>query len=279
MVCVDEAQDLDPCQQVMLDRMVTDTALIVGDKYQAIYGFRGADANSWDRLMERHSCIQLPLTWSFRCPRAVVREAQQWVPEILPTDSAPEGEVKDLGRGAWREMIKYGDVILCRNNKPLIPVFYQLLRRGIGAKIAGADIGKGLIALVKKIPGGSLKEFLSNLEIWAEAERAKARAKGKESKVGLIDDKVGCLILIAEATGSRDGLIKQIESMFSNERAPVTLSTVHKAKGLEWDRVFFLDRDLIPSPYCKLPWEQQQERNILYVAVTRAKHSLFYVRS
>lgn len=55
------------------------------------------------------------------------------------------------------------------------------------------------------------------------------------------------------------------------------LSTIHKAKGLENDRVFFLCPELIPSRFATQPWQYEQERNLKYVAITRAKRELIYV--
>ena len=57
----------------------------------------------------------------------------------------------------------------------------------------------------------------------------------------------------------------------------VQLLTVHKAKGLEADRVFVVDRHLLPAVYAQKAWERQQESNLDYVARTRARKSLIYV--
>ena len=64
--------------------------------------------------------------------------------------------------------------------------------------------------------------------------------------------------------------------MFGNtkdgEQPPVlTLSTVHKSKGREWQRVYILGRaKYMPSPYAKKAWQIEQESNLEYVAITRA---------
>ena len=51
------------------------------------------------------------------------------------------------------------------------------------------------------------------------------------------------------------------------------LSTVHKAKGLEADNVYILTPERMPHPKATNP---QEERNICYVAITRAKKNLYY---
>jgi len=68
-----------------------------------------------------------------------------------------------------------------------------------------------------------------------------------------------------------------IKGIFSDEVKGIILSTIHKAKGLENDRIFFLAPELIPSKYATQPWQYEQEQNLFYVAVTRAKHELIYV--
>ena len=58
----------------------------------------------------------------------------------------------------------------------------------------------------------------------------------------------------------------------------VVLSTVHRAKGLETDRVFIICPEILPwiMP-SQLEWERQQEMNLRYVAITRPKKTLVYV--
>ena len=63
----------------------------------------------------------------------------------------------------------------------------------------------------------------------------------------------------------------------------VTLSTIHKAKGMEWSRVYFLDSWRLPSKFARIAAEDgnpealRQENNLSYVAITRAKHELIYI--
>jgi superfamily I DNA/RNA helicase len=79
-----------------------------------------------------------------------------------------------------------------------------------------------------------------------------------------------------------ESLLAKIELMFTDqpEATRLTLSTVHKAKGLEFETVFILDRDkYMPSRYAVQAWQKTQEQNLLYVAVTRAKLRLVYINS
>jgi superfamily I DNA/RNA helicase len=71
------------------------------------------------------------------------------------------------------------------------------------------------------------------------------------------------------------------ESLFvdeGNKLNCILLCSVHKAKGLEWPRVYILGRfDYMPFHRAELDWEKVQEQNLIYVAVTRAEHELVYV--
>lgn len=68
--------------------------------------------------------------------------------------------------------------------------------------------------------------------------------------------------------------------MFKNKQPDVLLSTIHRAKGLEAERIFLLNPDEMPLKWSnQQAWELEQEYNIKYVALTRAKHELYLVKS
>ena len=78
---------------------------------------------------------------------------------------------------------------------------------------------------------------------------------------------------------SIEAVVDSIQSLFEdNVSNMLTLSTIHKAKGREWETVYWLDREgTLPSPYATQKWQQDQEDNLCYVAATRAKSSLIEV--
>jgi len=185
-----------------------------------------------------------------------------------------------------------GDTILCRNNAPLIKVAYKLIASGRGVCVVGRDIGAGLKLLAKRIVGKDLTQpvayLLQGLMEWKDQEAAKALAKDQPSKLEAINDKAESLFAIIDGSGATtiEDVINAIEELFGKTSAPITLSTIHRAKGMEWDRVFFLNQKLIPSiwavkAYDKDPeryeWMMQEERNLRYVGVTRAKKQLTYI--
>ena len=76
-VMVDEYQDQSPVNHALLSRLVKGHLIGVGDPYQNIYGFRGAKAGGMSAAVKSYSMTQLPLSVSFRCPKAIV-EASRW---------------------------------------------------------------------------------------------------------------------------------------------------------------------------------------------------------
>jgi hypothetical protein len=73
-------------------------------------------------------------------------------------------------------------------------------------------------------------------------------------------------------------VIEKIDNIFSKDtKTGICLSTMHKSKGLESERVFILHPELMPSKYAKLSWQLEQEKNLEYVAYTRAKTFLGFI--
>ena len=278
-VFVDEAQDTNAIQRAILRKLLArgGRLIAVGDAAQAIYGFRGADSNALNLLAEEFApCERLPLSVTYRCARAITEYAQDYVPAIQPREGAPEGEVNALDQDFKLTDLGQRDIVICRTTAPLIDLGYQMLRARIPLRILGKDIGEGLAALVRKCDrrGAGLEAMLTALEKWRIRESEKAIAKGQDSRAEAIEDKASALALLAE--GLPEGrrtvavLLRVLEELFTDANSRVTLSTVHKAKGLEAETVWWLGRSLCPSRWAKQEWQQQQEANIIYVAITRA---------
>lgn len=300
-VLLDEAQDTNRVRREIAIRMLkphTGRLIAVGDDRQAIYGFTGADSDAMDRIKGRLGSAVLPLTVTYRCPKAVVALAQQWVPDIQAHESAPEGIVRSVRleplavgesstvRCFWDDQpFTHTDAVLCRNTKPLVELAYAMLRKRIPCRIEGRDIGQSMITLCRKWKVTMLDGLTTRLTEYRRREVANLMAKKREQKAAEVEDKVDTLLVLIDAV-RLDGknrvqdLIDLINSMFGDlsigeQPRCITLSTIHKAKGREWDRVFILGRNrYMPSKWAKRDWEKRQEENLMYVAMTRAKREL-----
>ena len=287
VVFVDEAQDLSPARQALIGKFVKPRygrLVIVGDPAQAIYGFAGADAQSLSNLIREYDATVLPLSVTWRCPKAVVRAAQQYVPDITAADSAPEGSVSEMM--LLPETLEPGrDAVLCRNTAPLISTAYALIRGGTPARVEGRDIGEGLAALARRWKLRTCSELLERLETHEARELAKLDGTPDElEQAEKLRDRLDTLREIIIACQSRDehlvtDVVSAIAALFGDDvKGAVVLATYHKSKGREWRRVFLFEHfTRCPSKAARQPWQLEQEGNLAYVAITRAQEDLVYI--
>lgn len=292
MVIVDEAQDLNNCQIALLASALRRDSrlLVVGDPHQAIYGFRGSDHEIFEKLVDRFNCRTLPLSITYRCPNRVVEEAQALVPEIEAAPDAIEGEVRDvLYEDAMIELESlYGehgeidpgreDLVLCRTMAPLVIPCFDLIRAGVKAQIRGRDIGKNLVKLVQKYKAKSLEELMTKLETYRAKMLKKYTELDQMHLFQRVHDQVDTISAIADYVDTVTDLVARIRAIFSEDLRGVTFSTIHRAKGCEASHVWILSPHLLPHPMARKDWEKTQEKNLEYVAITRAKESLAYIR-
>lgn len=266
IVLVDEAQDLSELNHIMLKKICAGRLIAVGDSRQAIYAFRGAHSYSMSMLKDQWKAKVLTLTTCFRCPEVIVKRVQRLVPSIRPFKLG--GTFANLEYSWKPEDIIPGGAILCRNNAPLIKCAFHLLNHGVSCHILGSDIGKGVIKLAKDLSGNAsdIEYFEHLLEAWyaATPEHKKAKALDKKQSI----------LAALENVDTLAQLVPKLEELFKRTDGTVTLSTGHKCKGFEWDDVYHLNPELIPSRFAHSEDERKQEMNLLYVIETRAKRSL-----
>ncbi len=286
MVVVDEAQDMNASQLMLAQRACKrgGRIVVVGDDRQAIYGFRGADSGAIDRLKKELNAQELGLTITYRCGKSIVARAQALVPDFTAAETNSDGVIDSIQFDAIITQAKPGDFILSRKNAPLMSTCLRLLRAGIPARVEGRDIGKNLAGTIKKFRAKSVPDFLKKLAAWQKKETVRVTAKGKdvEAKVQVIDDQFETLAALADGATNVDEIVERCYRLFEdsvevvggkvvrNRKPAVVLSSVHKAKGLEADRVFILVDAMSKR-------RDQEELNIEYVAITRAKHHLTLV--
>ncbi len=286
-VFVDEAQDLSAAQLhvATMARRLGGRMLFVGDRRQAIYGFAGADSRSVDTIIERTGAQELPLSICYRCPSSHLDMAREIVPQIEAREGAPVGETKTVYRSKLNQEIQEGDIVLCRITAPLVQLCWELIKERIPARIKGRDIGRQMVTIIRKAsdfvePSRTWVDgFLAGLDGWAQKELDFLRRKeGTETQQEAVLDKRDAISFMFGAVHPQNAgeLESFIEELFADGRASVTLSTVHRAKGLETDRVWILKPDLLPFPKAT-GWQVEQEWNLKYVALTRAKKFLGFV--
>lgn len=285
VIFLDEAQDLSRARQALARKFMkpgTGRMIVVGDDRQAIYGFSGADAAALNNLTEELGAMTLPLSVTWRCPKSVVAVAQKFVPDLEAAPTAPDGLV--LHVQALPDDLNTSDAILCRNTAPLINLAYKLIRTGKPCKVEGRQIGEGLINLAQRWNVKTTDALENRLAVYLDRETQKAMAKGNEQKAVDITDKVDTLREVIAAVNHKgehtvEAVIEFINNLFADGANNVTtLATYHRSKGREWDRVILWEHaERCPSKAARQVWQKEQENNLAYVAITRAKDTLVFV--
>lgn len=276
VVMADESQDLFTLQKEILQRYIKPRGrfIAVGDSKQLIYNFMGSDLDVFNSIKRMSNTICLPLSVTYRCAKKIVEKANEVFPgtECVPT--AIEGVIRS---GDIFEA-ESGDFILCRNNYPLVVAFIMLLEKGKKASIMGRDFGENLCRMMDN------QSCLDDLYLLLEDKASKLKKRGL-SEIAIINnasyvalkEKVSIIeTLYKRFPGSFLALKQKIKNIFSDDKTGIILSTIHKSKGLEAKRVFFLNPELIPSKFAKTPKALYAEDCLKFVAITRAKEELVY---
>ena len=309
-IVVHNCQDTNPARRLLALAMldpINGRFVGVGDRHQAIYRFAGADSDAMDLVKAALGSQELPLSVTYRCPKEVVKEANELVPDLTAHESAPQGMVRYIDYNArtgetvdgnapshlWAESLTVNDSILCRNTRPLVETFFRLLdsHDAPPLRLETNTLASPYLSLIDQMGVDHIKPLTSKLENHRRVCEEKWR-EGRPEKYHAISDKIDTILLLANRCLNRgqtsvESLKTTIQFVFSNgnnegkdqEREKrLTLCTVHKSKGREWDRVYILGRNLfMPSKYAKKPEEIEQEKNLEYVAITRAKRELVYI--
>ncbi len=268
---VDEMQDVNPAQFRLLSALLSDDPdlFVVGDPNQSVYGFNGADPTLLNRLPQiLRGTRVIRLDENHRCTPQVVAVATEVLRDaggaaasevVPPRSSRVDGPVPrvvshttDDDEATWAaRQVKLSRApgrpwssvaVLTRTNAQLTKVLAAMEAAGVPAAVAGADLG----------PASDLRGEGSHRGARAGAPST-ARAGGPG--VDLDDEEVA-------------------ESI---RRDHVVLSTYHRAKGLQWQTVLVLGLSggLMPLASAQTPAAVEEERRLLYVALTRSEDELW----
>lgn len=268
-VILDEAQDSNP----IVHKLLTDQGcqlMVVGDPAQQIYSWRGAV-----NLMDRFSGPRLQLTQSFRFGQAVADEAAKWL-EHTGTGITVKG-LPSITSEVTDDFMSSPDAVLCRSNGAAMSNAFEFLSRDKRvAIVGGVQHLKDLAFAAIDLRGGKKSKHpeLIAFSNWSELMAYTEEPGGGDLKP---------LVQLINQHGSVK-VIDACNRIVDEERGfpDVVISTVHKAKGREWDtvqiaedfanaqpeEVFSTEGIAVPGP---IP---HNDAMLHYVAVTRAKKVL-----
>lgn len=311
---VDEYQDISPLQHALLDTWLGNHSdlCVVGDPNQTIYSFTGATSEFLQNFDSRYPDANvIQLTRNYRSTQQIVSFANR-----LTTDSATvdplrsEGEIGLAPRllsfatvsdecaalaGSIRNKIEQGTkpsdiAVLYRVNGQSEAIENALTVAGIDYQVRGGErffnrpeiqsAIRSVRAEAVSPTNKPLYQVVSDIcrslgwQTQQPTEKGSAREKWESLNSFLaITDELAEGSTVADFAKELD---ERQRSQHEPVKAAVTLSTMHAAKGLEWELVYVvgLTEGYLPITYANTDAEIREEQRLLYVALTRARKEL-----
>lgn len=260
IVYLDEAQDTTPCVMDIINNQVQAKIILVGDRRQAIYGWRGAN-----NAMAQVECKEAQLSKSFRYGQGIANVATA----VLHNDMKITGrEDLDSVIGLATVDRKLPYMYLFRTNALLLLEAVSAIDRGekVKVEIDTKDFVK-ILQSAQALYNGQAKN-VKHERILPYPNWTALRDEGKETG-GEIKHISGIVEM-----GQANHIISVLERYQAPSDAIATYTTAHKAKGREADQVILAED--FPTNYVKGDWKGliESEENLLYVAVTRSQRVL-----
>ncbi len=307
-ILVDEYQDVNEAQYRLLRLLAPDSRAnlcVVGDPDQAIYGFRGADVAFIRRFTEDYPGARVyRLKRSYRCSDRILRASGQVIGSgsfleglntgvrlrIVSTPSAEAeaelvastiermvGGLGFLGAGDPESGIRsLGDfAVLCRLGRQMDPLERALRDHAIPYQRVGEE------PFFRQEPARSLLAALRGARGSAAALLAEAARRSPELAEG---DALSGLLALAARCGDDPRALLDLAALgtaadaWQLHREQVSLLTLHAAKGLEFRCVFVTGCEDGLLPYRLFEGsaaDEEEERRLFYVGMTRAERYLF----
>lgn len=298
-VIVDELQDISgPQMQLLLRCLVPNKGRFigVGDIHQQIYKWRGSlGVVAWNTVREDLKAATLPLTTSFRCSVAVVKAAQRIVRELRAAPGALEGSETHckLGELPFKLANSQSDTVhtfvLSRNNADLVDAALYLWQQRVAFRLnTGQELLDPVFDLLRhKLDTRDEPAFRRSLDEWFNTEFARAEKSNAVAYAEKIEEQKKMLLATLKYS-KPSGIAKLLNEILLPNQSGILLSSVHKVKGLEADRVYLLRQTF--ARYQERAWRfgdeyvtvvggeaTQEELNLEYVAITRSREHVIWV--
>jgi superfamily I DNA/RNA helicase len=277
---LDECQDFSLLQHKLVKKLIEQGTvkkfIAVGDRNQAIYSFSGAFSSSFDYFLDYPNTIELPLDICYRCPTKIIDIAND-IYDVMQYFTTDEGVVAEIEEVIH---IKDNSMIICRNSKPLIDLYFQLISNGKSVYIKGDDILNNLIRFLKPYIKHNCFYAKTEMQYKLDNLLRDTTDSGKIQSYYFKETFEQFKMLMqyfAKNNEKVDVVINKLNDLFVDKKDAIMLCTIHKSKGLEADIVYILQENLIPSKFAKSAEQLIQENNLKYVARTRAKKELYFL--
>ncbi|MCC7533921.1 MAG: RecQ family ATP-dependent DNA helicase [Bacteroidia bacterium] len=300
VLVIDEAQDMDKDEFSLINTLMEHNeemrVIAVGDDDQNIYEFRGANSKHLEKFIHEYKATKHELIENHRSKNNLVNFTNQFVKRIkhrlkntpiIPKQNT-NGRLKlirykskNLILPLVKDILTTGltgtTCVLTKTNEEALQIAGLLLKHGMQAKLVQTNDSFNLINL------DEIRFFLSKLnltddvftisdDVWTNAKRELLTKYSRSTKLEICNN----IIKDFEATNPKNKyktdlevFIREskLEDFFINEnRETIFVSTIHKAKGKEFDNIFLMLENINPST--------DELNRQLYVAMTRAKQNL-----
>ncbi|MBQ5377873.1 MAG: RecQ family ATP-dependent DNA helicase, partial [Prevotella sp.] len=293
VLVIDEAQDMSQDDFRLVQALIRQNeemrVIAVGDDDQNIYAFRGSDSRYMQSLINQDGAELYEMTDNYRSSKAVVDCANRFVKRILGrmkqtsihSATGEEGRVKTLKSLLEAEINVQGSTaILTRTNEETMQVAYELEQRGLHATVAQSMGGfrfgnlaevRYFLKQLKQL--GKNDDISITKEIWQAAKQRTLDTYATSTCLSIMQH-FFTDFEITHKTYYRSDLREfifesDIEDFIVSDDKSVFVSTIHKAKGREFDNVYLLSS--IPDV------RDVEDMRAYYVGLTRAKRNLFLV--
>ena len=292
VLVIDEAQDMGPVEfrlvKALMQRNEEMRVIAVGDDDQNIYAFRGSNSCHMQFLVEQDGAKLYEMTENYRSSRTIVDCANRFVKRIpnrmkhtpIQSVSSEEGIIKTLTSLKEANLNDAGrTAILTRTNEEAMQVAYEVEQRGLHATVAQSlgDFHFGNLAEVRY--------FLKQLSSAGEISISKAQWREAKQRTLETYRTSKCLDVMRHFFADFEAIHKEyyrsdlreyvfeskIEDFITADGDSIFVSTIHKAKGREFDTVYLMS----PVP----DGSDVEEMRTYYVGLTRAKRKLFLLHN
>lgn len=300
VLVIDEAQDMDADEfsliKALMERNEDMRIIAVGDDDQNIFEFRGSDSKYLESFIKDCGAVQYSMTDNYRSSRRIVNFANAFVATIskrlksepIYAVSEEEGSVElfryksnnleipvvECIKNTWK---KGTAAVLTSTNEEAVRVMGLLVKNNIRARLIQSLSGFRLSNLaeikyfVKKINSDNATPTISK-EIWEKAKRDTSkyfyRSECLENVMNMIEVfEKSCGKIIYRSDFDAFVYESEFEDFYTSDNGVVTVSTIHKSKGREFDNVYLLLNNYELSA--------DEKKRALYVAITRAKKALY----
>jgi DNA helicase-2/ATP-dependent DNA helicase PcrA len=310
-ITVDEFQDVNLLQQELLERWLgpREELCVVGDDYQAIYGFTGASPQYLLALRDRFAAATVvTLEENYRSSPQVLELANGLTPRlggapktlravrpdggepvVKPFASREEESryVVDRIKALAAEGVPYDDVaILFRLNARSEPWEEALAEAEIPYQVRGGPfLARPAARRLRQVLGRSQSTKLADEvrraaieEGWAQGEELERVGEYEATRQHDLGRLVALARQLEDGARTAAGFFAELDERFGegSDGQGVHLLTYHRAKGLEFEAVFLpaIEERELPVRQAKTDEAVTEERRLLYVGITRAKRHL-----